>query len=174
MANLPIRRTNHIDFISEDKYYYIYGGRDINEKKLDDMYRIKIDFTSDNNKKQVIKDWANLEKQKTLPGRRSSRKAVLEYLGIPIGSPYSKIIERKSRRRRRASKKNNMLIDSLLMEVVGRTLSPKVYEKVQRDLRDSLDYFAIASYDDFCALFELIYSQVHITPIVSITSDNES
>ena len=163
-----------VDLTGPGEIWRILLKHEIETRGLDSVCDELAPAISDSNKKQVIKDWANLDKKRTLPGRKSSRKAVLEYLGIPIGSPYSKIIERKSRRRRRASKKNNMLIDSLLMEVVGRTLSPKVYEKVQRDLRDSLDHFGIASYDDFCALFELINTQVHITPIVSITSENES
>lgn len=162
-----------IDLTGPGELWRILLNHKIKSKGLDAVYEDLAPAISDSNKRQVIKDWSDLNKNMTLPGRRSSRKAVLEYLGIPIGSPYTRIIERKARRKRRASKHNNLLIDSLLMEVVGRELSPKVYEKVQRDLHDSLDFFGITNYDDFCALFELIHNQVHITHIESITSENE-
>ena len=47
---LPIRRTNHVSFIY-DNYFYIFGGRDINETKMNDMYRVKLDFSEESNEK---------------------------------------------------------------------------------------------------------------------------
>ena len=46
ISKLPVRRTNHISFIY-DNYFYIFGGRDINETKMNDMYRVKLDFSED-------------------------------------------------------------------------------------------------------------------------------
>ena len=39
----PTRRTNHVGFLYQD-YYYIFGGRDINRKKMNDMYRVLLEF----------------------------------------------------------------------------------------------------------------------------------
>lgn len=39
--NPPVRRTNHVGFLY-DGYYYIFGGRDINQNKMNDMYKIRV------------------------------------------------------------------------------------------------------------------------------------
>ena len=41
----PVRRTNHVGFFYQD-YYYIFGGRDINQRKMNDMYRIYLDINN--------------------------------------------------------------------------------------------------------------------------------
>ena len=46
ISKLPVRRTNHISFIYNN-YFYIFGGRDINETKMNDMYRVKLDFSEE-------------------------------------------------------------------------------------------------------------------------------
>lgn len=125
------------------------------------------------NKKQLISNWANLSLSRTLPGRKSSRKAVFEYLNIPLDSAYPKIIYRKYLRQIHSSRKNNSLIDDFLYEVVGREPDQKLYERIKRDIPDSLEYLDINDFNSFIALCDIITKQVNIRKIKSISADNE-
>ena len=69
---LPIRRTNHVSFIY-DNYFYIFGGRDINETKMNDMYRVKLDFSENSNEK-----WEKINYEgEIIPDCVSGHKGVL-------------------------------------------------------------------------------------------------
>ncbi len=66
----PVRRTHHVGFLYKD-YYYIFGGRDINRKKMNDMYRFHIDL---NDKDQ---QWELIENYGDIPEPLAEHKGVL-------------------------------------------------------------------------------------------------
>lgn len=71
----PIRRTNHVGFLYEN-YYYIFGGRDINRKKMNDMYRILLDLEN------ADQEWEKVENYGDVP------EPVAEHKGVLYNSSY--------------------------------------------------------------------------------------
>ena len=69
--NLPPRRTNHISFVYKD-YFYIFGGRDINESKMNDMYRINLDISEESQDK-----WEKIDFSGDIPEPVTGHKAVV-------------------------------------------------------------------------------------------------
>ena len=66
----PIRRTSHVGFLYQD-YYFIFGGRDINLKKMNDMYRIHLDLTENE------PEWEFIENFGEIPEKVAEHKGVL-------------------------------------------------------------------------------------------------
>ena len=66
----PIRRTNHVGFLYNN-YYYIFGGRDINRRKMNDMYRINL------NLEETDKEWELIENYGDIPEPVAEHKGVL-------------------------------------------------------------------------------------------------
>ena len=66
----PIRRTNHVGFLYNN-YYYIFGGRDINRRKMNDMYRINL------NLEDADKEWELIENYGDIPEPVAEHKGVL-------------------------------------------------------------------------------------------------
>ena len=66
----PIRRTSHVGFLYQD-YYFIFGGRDINLKKMNDMYRIHLDLTENE------PEWEYIENFGEIPEKVAEHKGVL-------------------------------------------------------------------------------------------------
>ena len=71
----PIRRTHHVGFLYND-YYYIFGGRDINRRKMNDMYRVHLDL---NDKEQ---EWELVENDGDIP------EPVAEHQGVLYNSSF--------------------------------------------------------------------------------------
>ena len=71
LNNLPPRRTNQISFIYNN-YFYIFGGRDINETKKNDMYKINLEFLEETEEK-----WEKIEFSGNIPNPVTGHKAVL-------------------------------------------------------------------------------------------------
>jgi len=71
----PIRRTNHVGFLYKD-YYYIFGGRDINRKKMNDMYRLNL------NLEDTEQEWEYIENYGDIP------EPVAEHKGVLYDSSY--------------------------------------------------------------------------------------
>ena len=69
--NLPPRRTNHISFIYKD-YFYVFGGRDINESKMNDMYRINLDISQESQD-----NWEKIEFSGDIPKPVAGHKALV-------------------------------------------------------------------------------------------------
>ena len=67
----PIRRTNHVGFLYND-YYYIFGGRDINRKKMNDMYRVKLDLEDADEQ-----EWELVDNMGDIPEPLAEHKGVL-------------------------------------------------------------------------------------------------
>ena len=59
MKHPPIRRTNHVGFLYNDDYY-IFGGRDINRKKMNDMYRVHIDFEDNEQEWELVDNYGDI------------------------------------------------------------------------------------------------------------------
>ena len=55
----PVRRTSHVGFLYQD-YYYIFGGRDINFKKMNDMYRLHLDLTENEPEWEFIENFGEI------------------------------------------------------------------------------------------------------------------
>ena len=55
----PIRRTNHVGFLYED-YYYIFGGRDINRKKMNDMYRVHLNLEGGEQEWEIVENYGDI------------------------------------------------------------------------------------------------------------------
>ena len=78
----PIRRTNHVGFLFED-YYYIFGGRDINRKKMNDMYRFNLNLkdnqqeSQQDTKKDTEQKWELVENTGDIPEPLAEHKGVL-------------------------------------------------------------------------------------------------
>lgn len=68
--NRPSRRTNQIAFTFND-FLYIYGGRDINQGKMDDMYKLPLQLTTSNPK------WEKVSFKGISPGQITNHKAEL-------------------------------------------------------------------------------------------------
>ena len=66
----PVRRTNHVGFLYQD-YYYIFGGRDINRRKMNNMYRVQIDF------EDFDQEWELVDNYGDIPEPLSEHKGVL-------------------------------------------------------------------------------------------------
>ena len=66
----PVRRTSHVGFLYQD-YYYIFGGRDINFKKMNDMYRLHLDLTENE------PEWEYIENFGEIPEKVAEHKGVL-------------------------------------------------------------------------------------------------
>ena len=66
----PIRRTNHVGFLFQD-YYFIFGGRDINFKKMNDMYRLRLDFNEEE------PEWEFVENFGEIPEKVAEHQGVL-------------------------------------------------------------------------------------------------
>ena len=66
----PIRRTNHVGFLYNDDYY-IFGGRDINRKKMNDMYLVHLDLTD------IEQEWELLDNYGDIPEPLAEHKGVL-------------------------------------------------------------------------------------------------
>ena len=55
----PIRRTNHVGFLYQN-YYYIFGGRDINRRKMNDMYRVHLDLKDNEQEWEVVENYGDI------------------------------------------------------------------------------------------------------------------
>ena len=66
----PVRRTNHVGFLYQD-YYYIFGGRDINRRKMNNMYRVQIDF------EDFDQEWELVDNYGDIPEPLAEHKGVL-------------------------------------------------------------------------------------------------
>ena len=71
----PVRRTNHVGFLYND-YYYIFGGRDINNRKMNDMYRLQLDL------KDSEPEWELIDNYGDYP------KPVAEHKGVLYNSSF--------------------------------------------------------------------------------------
>ena len=66
----PIRRTNHVGFLYNNDYY-IFGGRDINRRKMNDMYRVRLDF------EDTEQEWELVDNYGDIPEPLAEHKGVL-------------------------------------------------------------------------------------------------
>ena len=66
----PVRRTSHVGFIFQDDYF-IFGGRDINLKKMNDMYRLHLDLSESD------PEWEFIENFGDIPEKVAEHKGVL-------------------------------------------------------------------------------------------------
>lgn len=73
IKNPPVRRTNHVGFLYKD-YYYIFGGRDINMTKMNDMYKIHLDLNSENIQAE---EWQKVENYGDYPDLIAEHRGVL-------------------------------------------------------------------------------------------------
>lgn len=80
----PKRRTNQISF-TYNNFFYIYGGRDINEGKMSDMYKLSLDNNWEN------KQWEKVEFSGASPGNIAHhRSSVIDNILYVFGGDSQK------------------------------------------------------------------------------------